>query len=149
MSAEIEAPPEHVWRVTSDPRNLPHWGKYIDGAVVPAGGLASGVRYTVVMRFMSVRASIEAKVLEWEPPWRSKVRLHGVLDATVTTTIASLPFDRSMLRHEVSYSFRGTLGRFGARSLAAVGGAKLALRRGLLAQKREIEHAERTYHRRG
>jgi hypothetical protein len=61
------------------------------------------------------------------------------LEATVTTTIASLPFDRSLLRHEVSYSFRGPLGRFAAASLNAVGGAHLALRRGTLRQRDEIE----------
>jgi hypothetical protein len=44
-----------------------------------------------------------------------------------------------MLRHEVSYVFKGPLGRFAASSVNAVGGAQLALRRGALAQKREIE----------
>jgi hypothetical protein len=82
---------------------------------------------------------VRCDVLEWEPPWRSRVRLHGVLDATVTTSIASLPYDRCMLRHEVDYVFRGPLGRFAAASLNAVGGAQLALRHGALAQKREIE----------
>jgi hypothetical protein len=87
-------------------------------------------------------------MLEWEPPWRSRVKLRGVLDATVTTSIASLPFDRCVLRHEVTYVFKGPLGRFAAASVNAVGGAQLALRRGALAQKREIEARARAQRRR-
>jgi uncharacterized protein YndB with AHSA1/START domain len=138
-SVEIDAPPERVWEVTGDPRNLPHWDRHIERVWLPSGGLGPGARYSVAMRFMAIRARVECEVLEWEPPWRSTIRLAGVLDATVTTTIASLPFDRSLLRHEVTYTFRGPLGRLAARSLAAVGGAGFALRRGTLAQKREIE----------
>jgi hypothetical protein len=88
---------------------------------------------------MGVRASIPCTVLEWEPPWRGKIRLGGVLNATVTTSIASLPFDRSLLRHQIDYVFRGPLGAFAAASVNAVGGAQYALKRVTLAQKREIE----------
>lgn len=143
FSVEVEAPPDRVWDVTSDPRNLPHWDRHIVGVSLPRGGLTPGCRYEVTMQFMAIRATVRADVLEWEPPWRASVHLRGVLDATVTTTIASLPFDRSVLRHEVRYSFRGPLGRFAAASVNAVGGAHLALRRGTLAQKREIESRNR------
>ena len=64
------------------------------------------------------------------------MRLEGLIDATVTTSVASLPFDRSVLRHEVTYRFRGPLGGFGAAGLNAMGGAGYALRHGVLAQKR-------------
>ena len=138
VSVEVEASPEAAWEVAADPRNLPHWDKHIVSVSVPTEDLAPGVRYTVTMGFMSVRAKVRCDVLEWEPPWRSRVRLRGVLNATVTTSIASLPYDRCMLRHEVDYVFRGPLGRFAAASLNAVGGAQLALRHGTLAQKREI-----------
>ena len=77
--------------------------------------------------------------MEWEPPWRSVAHLGGVLDATVTTTIAGLPFERSVLRHEVRYRFRGPLGGVVAAGLHAVGGADHALRKGTLAQKRAVE----------
>ena len=30
FSVEIDAPPERVWTVTSNPRNLPHWDKHIE-----------------------------------------------------------------------------------------------------------------------
>ncbi|MBI3647381.1 MAG: SRPBCC family protein [Actinobacteria bacterium] len=139
FSVEIEAPPDRVWEVTSDPGNLPHWDKHIERVWLPSSGLGPGARYSVRMRFMTIRADVDAEVLEWEPPWLAKVRLSGLLDATVTTTIASLPFDRALLRQEAEYSFKGPLGRFGAMSLAAVGGAHLALRHGVLSQKREIE----------
>ena len=138
-SVEVEAPPEAVWEVTSDPRNLPHWDRHIVAVKVPSDGLRVGSRYDVVMGFMGVRASVPCEVLEWEPPWRSKLHLGGLLNATVTTSIASLPFDRSLLRHQADYVFRGPLGSFGAASVNAVGGAQYALRRGTLAQKREIE----------
>ena len=139
FSVEVEAPPERVWAVASDPRNLPHWDRHIVSVTAPDGGMGKGSRYRVVMGFMGINASVRAEVLEWEPPWRSKVRLAGILNAVVTTSVGSLPFDRSVLRHEVEYRFRGPLGGFAAASLNAVGGAQLAIRRGVLAQKREIE----------
>ena len=138
-SVEVDAPPERVWEITSDPRNLPHWDKHIERVWLPSSGLGPGARYSIRMRFMAVRADVEAEVLEWEAPWLSRIRLVGILNATVSTSIASLPFDRSLLRHEVDYAFKGFLGGFAARSLSAVGGAQLALRRGVAAQKREIE----------
>jgi ligand-binding SRPBCC domain-containing protein len=138
-SVEVDAPPDVVWQITSDPRNLPHWDRHIEGVDLPPGGLRAGARYEVTMRFVAVRTKVPCRIQEWEPPWRSRVRLDGVLDATVTTSIASLPFDRSVLRHEVVYVFRGPLGGFAAASVNAVGGAAFALRRGTLAQKRQIE----------
>ena len=118
-SVEIDAPPEAVWEVTSDPRNLPHWDRHIVAVTVPEKGLRQAAKYSVVMGFMGVRASIPCTVLEWEPPWRAKIRLGGVLNATVTTSIASLPFDRSLLRHQIDYVFRGPLGAFAAASVPA------------------------------
>lgn len=139
FSAEVDAPPEAVWEVTSQPANLPNWDRHIQSVRVPPGGLALGVRYEVVMRFLALRTTVGAEVLEWEPPSRAVIRLSGLLDATVSTSIASLPGGRSVLRHEVSYRFRGPLGGIGARSIQAVGGAQLGLKHGVLAQKRQIE----------
>ena len=138
-SVEVEAPPEIVWQVVSDPRNLPHWDRHIRAARLPEGGLRPGVRYEVEMGFMGVRATVPCEVLEWEPPWRASFHLGGLLDATVKTTVAALPFDRSVLRHEVRYIFKGPLGSFAAASVNAVGGAAFALKRGTLAQCRAIE----------
>jgi uncharacterized protein YndB with AHSA1/START domain len=143
FSVEVEAPPETAWQVASDPRNLPQWDKHIVRVDLPSEGMQRGARYDVVMALMGVQATVHAEVLEWEPPWRSSVRLTGLLEATVTTSVASLPFDRSLLRHEVTYRFRGPFGGFGAAGLNAMGGAQYTLRRGVLAQKREIEERAR------
>jgi ligand-binding SRPBCC domain-containing protein len=146
-SVEVDAPPELVWEVTGDPRNLPHWDKHIVAVALPPGGLTEGSRYETEMGFMGVRARVPCQVREWLPPWRAVIHLGGLLEATVTTTVASLPEDRSLLRHEIEYVFRGPLGRFGAASLNAVGGAEFALKRGTQAQRQEIE--ERARARRG
>jgi uncharacterized membrane protein len=145
----VDAPPEAVWDVISDPRRLPHWDRHIvrvEG--VPAGGLREGMRYTTKMRFFALRSTIDGEVLEWEPPKRSTIRLTGLLEATVTSTIEPLAGDRSLLEQIVDYRLRGgPLGEIVARSLARMGGAHLALRHGTLAQKRDIEvryGAERT-----
>ncbi len=140
FSIEVDAPAERVWEITSDPRNLPHWDKHIERVQVPPGGLSEGSKYVVRMRFMAVRARIDAEVLEWDPPHRSVLRLRGLLNAKISTTIASLPHDRCLLRQEVGYRFSGgALGAVAARSLQVVGGAQLALKRGVLAQKRQAE----------
>jgi len=139
FSVEVEAPPQAVWSITSDPANLPLWDRHVIEVSVPHGGLGPGARYDVVMGFMGVRTTVRAEVLEWEPPWRAVIRLAGLLEAIVTTSIGSLPFERSVLRHEIDYRFRGPLGSFGAAGVNALGGAGLALRHGVLAQKRQIE----------
>ncbi len=138
---EVEAPPERVWEVVSDPRKLSHWDRHVESVEgVPAGGLAEGVRYTTVMRFMAVRGHVAAEVLEFVPPHRAVIMLTGLIDAIVTTIVEPLPGDRSLLKHVVDYHFRGGfIGDFAARSLQLLGGAQLALRHGTLAQKREIE----------
>jgi uncharacterized protein YndB with AHSA1/START domain len=137
----VDAPPETVWEVISDPRRLPHWDRHIvrvDG--VPPEGISEGTRYTTEMRFMALRTTVDGQVLEWDPPRGSTIRLTGLLDATVTSTVEPLAGDRSVLEHVIDYRFRGgPLGEVAARSLARVGGAHLALRHGTLAQKREIE----------
>jgi uncharacterized protein YndB with AHSA1/START domain len=141
VSVEVDAPPERVWAIASDPRRLPRWERHIVSIEdVPPGGLAKGVTYTVVMRFVAVRARVHAEVLEWSPPGYASVRLSGLLDATVRTTITPIGRGRSRLEHDVDYTFRGgALGEVAARSLQLVGGAQLALRIGTLAQKHQIE----------
>jgi uncharacterized protein YndB with AHSA1/START domain len=143
FSVEVDAPPETAWEIASDPANLPLWDRHIVRVDLPEGGMQLGSTYDVVMALMGVQTRVHATVLEWEPPWRSSVRLEGLLEATVTSTVGALPYDRSMLRHEVTYRFRGPLGGLGAAGLGAMGGAHYALRRGVLAQKREIEDRAR------
>ncbi len=141
FAVEIDATPEEVWAVVSDPRNLPAWDRHIVAVEdVPAEGLGPGVEYTTVMRFMAVRARIHGKILEWEPPIHCVVKLSGLLVATVITRVRPLRDGRSELEHEVDYHFHGgPLGEIAARSIRLVGGAHFALRHGVLAQKRQIE----------
>jgi uncharacterized protein YndB with AHSA1/START domain len=137
----IEAPPEAVWEVIADPRNLPHWDRHISKVEgVPDDGLRVGSRYLTEMRFLAFRTDVEGEVLEWDPPRYAVIRLMGLLDATVTSVVEPLSGGRSLLEHTIDYRFRGgPLGELAARSLARMGGADLALRHGTLAQKREIE----------
>jgi uncharacterized protein YndB with AHSA1/START domain len=141
FSVEVNASPERVWEVAGDPGNLPQWDRHIVRVRMPEGGMAAGVDYEVDMGFMAVATTVRAHVLEWEPPWRSTIRLAGLLEAEITTSVGSLPHGRSVLRHEVEYRFIGPLGGFGATGLNMLGGAHFALKRGVLAQKRQIEQA--------
>jgi len=138
---ELDATPEKAWSVVSDPYNLPHWDRHIAAVEgVPARGLAPGIRYTSVMKFMAVRARIDCLVLEFVPPHRAVTRLSGLVEAVVTTTVTALGADRSVLFHHIDYRFRGgVLGAFAAQSVRMLGGAYLTLRHGILAQKRQIE----------
>jgi uncharacterized membrane protein len=139
---EIDAPPEEVWKVVGDPRNLPQWDPHITKVEdVPADGLREGSDYETELRFMGVRARVTAHVAELRPAEYSRIRLYGpLLDATVVTRLSPLDGDRTRLEHEVDYRFRGGwLGRLAGRALALTGGPEIALRRGTLAQKRQIE----------
>ena len=140
VEAEVDAPPEQVWKVVADPRNLTEWDRHITAVHgVPSDGLRRGSEYDTEIRFMGVRTKVHADVLEIEPPRYSKIRLRGLLDATVETFLEPVDEDRTTLRHRVDYRFRGgPLGDLGARVVRAMGGASL-LRRGVQAQKRQAE----------
>lgn len=139
FSVEVEASPRRVWKVVSDPRNIPYWERHVVSVDLPDGDFGLGSTYGVVMSFMGVRVSARGEILAWEPPSHATIRLRGPLDATIETSVASLPRGRSVLRHEVTYTFRGPLGRVVAAGLKVVGGAQLGIRHGTLAQKRQIE----------
>ena len=140
VEEEIDASPDRVWDVVADPRNLTRWDRHIvavHGA--PEGGLKRGSEYDTEIRFMGVRVNVHADVIEVERPRFSKVRLRGIVDATVETWLEPLDGNRTRLRHRVDYRFRGgPLGDLGARAVRAMGGAGL-LRRGVQAQKRQAE----------
>jgi hypothetical protein len=96
-----------VWEVVSDPRNLA-WDRHVEPVEgIPASGLSAGVTYLTVMRFVTVRARVHAEVIEWQPPHLSMIRLSGLLEAVVTTTVEPLQGERSLLEHVVEYRFRG------------------------------------------
>ena len=145
IEIEVDAPVDAVWKVVGDPRNLAHWDRHVESVEgIPASGLAEGVTYLTVMRFLTVRARVHAEVVEWQPPHLARIRLSGLLEAEVTTSVEPLPGERSLLEHIVEYRFHGgPLGGFAARSLKLVGGPQHMLRHGALAQKREIESRRR------
>ncbi|MGH2710751.1 MAG: SRPBCC family protein [Actinomycetota bacterium] len=136
----VDAPPEEVWGIISDVRNLPHWNKHILAVHdVPEGELATGSRYWTEMGGFGVRFRVRAEVMEVKPPRYARVRLSGPLDAIVQTWVHPSGRERSMLEHQVDYSLRGgVLGRGIARLLKRLGASGL-LHRGMLAQKREAE----------
>jgi uncharacterized protein YndB with AHSA1/START domain len=138
FSVEIDASPERVWEVVSNPANIPHWERHVESVQMP-DELEEDSTYSVVMSFMGVRVRVRGQILRWEPPSHATIRLRGPLEATIETSIARLPRDRSLLRHEVTYQFRGPLGGLVAAGLNAVGGAQLGIKVGTLGQKRQIE----------
>jgi carbon monoxide dehydrogenase subunit G len=144
METEVDAPPEQVWEVVADPRNLTAWDRHIAAVHgVPEDGLKRGTEYDTEIRFMGIRVNVHADVIEIEPPRYSKIRLRGLVDATVETTLEPVADRRTNLRHRVDYRFRGgPLGDLGARAVRAMGGASL-LKRGVQAQKRQAEELAR------
>ena len=61
FSVEVDAPPERVWAVVSDPANIPHWERHVVSVHVPDAGLGEGSRYTVVMAFMGVKVTVRGR----------------------------------------------------------------------------------------
>ncbi len=140
VQVEVDAPPERVWRVVSDPRNLSRWDRHIVAVRgVPAGGLQVGTEYTTDIRLMGVTARIRARVLKLDDERMARIRLSGLLDGVVETRLAPLAGGRTKLSQRVDYRFAG--GPLGAIAAGAVRnlGAAAILRRGVLAQKRQAE----------
>jgi uncharacterized membrane protein len=139
-SAIVDATPEEVWRVVSDPRNLPRWNRYVLAVHdVPKDGLAEGDRYWTEMGGFGVRFRIQADVVEIEPNRYSRIRLTGPIRAVVQTRIHPAGRRRSRLEHQVDYEVPG--GRVGTvvgRALRHLGAAAM-LRRGVRAQKAQVE----------
>jgi uncharacterized protein YndB with AHSA1/START domain len=138
--AIIDASPEEVWAVVSNPRNLPRWNRFIRAVHdVPENGLRPGDRYWTEMGGFGVRFRVRAEVLEADPPRYSRVRLTGPLEAIVRTWIHPAGRRRSRLEHEVNYSVRGgPIGAVVSRALRLVGAPQM-LKRGIRAQKRQAE----------
>ena len=88
---------------------------------------------------MGVGARIRAKVVRMDDQRYAKVRLSGLLEGLVETTLEPLSGDRTRLTQRVDYRFvGGPLGSLAAGAVRNLGGAVL-LRRGVLAQKRDAE----------
>jgi len=140
VQVEVAAPADRVWRVVSDPRNLSRWDRHIVAVRgVPAGGLQVGTEYTTDVRLMGVTARIRARVLRMDDERFAKIRLSGLLEGVVETTVEPLRGGRTRLSQRVDYRFAG--GPLGAIAATAVRnlGAAVLVRRGVLAQKRQAE----------
>ena len=141
-SVVIDAPPKEVWEIVADPRHLPRWNRRITKVHgVPRDGIEAGTEYTTVVSFMGVGAHVDAEVLDVEPPEFSRIKLSGpVLRAVVTTRLTEDDGGKTKLEHVVDYEFRGgVLGRLAEKALEVSGGPGMVLRRGILAQKQQVE----------
>lgn len=136
----FEADPAEVWKVLADPRNLPRWNSHIHEVVdVPNGELEAGDAYVLELRVLGVPVRIRATVAELQRERYSEVHLVGPLEATVRTYVRQAGPRRTRVEHEVEYRFRGgPLGRVLARAVRRLG-ASLILRRGLRAQRDQVE----------
>lgn len=141
-SIDIDAPPERVWKIVADPRNLPRWDRHVVGVdEVPPGGLEKGSHYITVIRFMGARAHVRSDVESLRPNEYSKVHLRGLVDAVVETWLEPLSDERTRLRHRVDYRLvGGPLGRLAAGALRSLGAASV-LRHGAEAQKAMAERS--------
>ncbi|HEX8098896.1 MAG TPA: SRPBCC family protein [Actinomycetota bacterium] len=141
VSADIDAPPEAVWKVVADPRNLPRWNRHIISVEdVPTDGLQLGSHYTAHLAVMGVRGKSRATVVDLRPPEYAKIQLTGIVEATVETWLEPRNRSKSRLRHRIVYRFRGgPLGEVAARAVNAMGAMRL-LRKGIQAQKEQAEN---------
>jgi uncharacterized protein YndB with AHSA1/START domain len=137
----VDAPVEEVWSVVSDPRNLPRWNKHIVAVDdVPDDGLKEGARYWTELGGAGVHFRVGAQVEEFDPPRYSRIRLSGPIDADVQTWVHPAGRLRSRLEHQVDYHLHHT-GPFDdliGRALRVFGATTL-LRRGIRAQKQQVE----------
>ena len=136
----VDASPAEVWRIVGDPRNLPRWNKHILAVhEVPPNGLRPGARYATEMGGFGLRFKVLAEVEELEPPRYSRIRLSGPIDAVVRTWVHPAGRHRARLEHEVDYHIPGgPIGAVIERVVKRIGATGL-LKRGLRAQKRQVE----------
>ena len=140
LSIDVDAPPERVWEVVSDPRNLPRWdGHIVRVEGVPRDGLVAGSTYTVVVRFLGVTARAECVVTDLDVPDHAEVQVEGVIEAKVRSWVTPIDGGGARIRHRVDYRFPGgPIGTIAARAFRMLGGSAI-LRRGLQQQKRQAE----------
>lgn len=139
-SEVIDAPPEEVWRVIADPRNLPKWNRHIRAVHgAPDGALKTGDRYSTELRVMGLTFRVDARVEESTAPRYARVLLSGPLEATVRTRVRPVGAGRTRLDHEIDYRLKGgPAGALVARAVRLIG-APAILKRGARAQKRQVE----------
>ncbi len=140
VTADIDAPAEEVWNVVANPKNLPRWNRHISSVEgVPDDGLRKGSQYTAQLTFMGVRGKTTATIVELRRPRYAKVRLAGIVEATVETWLEPRDGAKTALRHRIEYRFKGgPLGEVAARAVNVMGAMRL-LRKGVESQKQQVE----------
>jgi carbon monoxide dehydrogenase subunit G len=139
-SIVIDARPHEVWSVIAEPRNLPRWNSLIrEVHGVPPDGLKPGDRYWTELGVMGVKLKVAARVVEIDAPRSSTIRLSGPLEATVRTWLRPVGKGRTRLEHEVDYTLKGgPIGGLIGRGVRLLG-APTILKRGMRAQKKQVE----------
>ncbi len=138
-SVTVEASPAEVWATVSDPTNLPRWNRHILAVHdVPENGLEAGSKYWTEMGGFGARFRVRAEVQEIRPLRYSRIKLTGAVEAIVQTWVHPAGRNRSLLEHQVDYHVRGPLGGAIDRLVRRMGASQL-LKRGIRAQKRQIE----------
>jgi uncharacterized membrane protein len=136
----VDAPLDEVWSVVSDPRNLPRWNKHITAVHdVPDDGLQVGTKYWTELSGGGMHFRVRANVEDLRPSRYARIKLSGPIDATVQTWVHPAGRSRSMLEQQVDYHVRGgPIGDIISSALRVFGASQL-LKRGIRAQKRQIE----------
>src|SRR2546427_12678435 len=97
-STVVDAPAAVVWKVVSDPRNLPRWDRRI-GRVRGSheGPFRTGSRYETEVQFLGVRTRVPVVAEEVDEPEDARLRRGGVLSAPVGAWLQELPQGRTRL----------------------------------------------------
>ncbi|MFZ5817994.1 MAG: SRPBCC family protein [Bacillota bacterium] len=83
----VQAPPEKVWGLVSDPRNAPRFNRMvqeIQDLQEKPGGV--GTRWKAITQ-MAGRVEIANEITEWDPPRRLGIRMQGPASGTLTFTL--------------------------------------------------------------
>jgi uncharacterized protein YndB with AHSA1/START domain len=87
-SIRIEAPPDVVWTIATDPTLAPRWNANVTQVSdVSVGPVSVGTRWTQIVRVMGRDQRMQAEVIESDPPQHGVVRLTGPGDPLITTTV--------------------------------------------------------------
>lgn len=83
----VNAPPEKVWELVSDPRNAPLFNKMVQEVTdvrEEQGGV--GTRWKAIAQ-MAGRQEIANEITEWDPPRRIAIAMEGPASGTLTFTL--------------------------------------------------------------
>ncbi len=114
-SADVDAPAERVWQVTSDFASYPDWNPFI---VHAAGDQRVGARLTLTIRAPGVRAvTFKPRVLDLRPGrlirWKGRLLAPGLFDGRHALIVEPLEGGRARFttHEEVSGALLPVLGK--------------------------------------